>query len=151
MKHVTDLFDLTFFKLVKLMHHGIQRQRLVCATSFCVLKWFFCLSHSSCLACKKMGVITAWWGVCSRSWYPFIDRVQVYKTGETIPTLTVLYFWLDCCYTLWLCFTTWICVFYVLTSGCLYSVLFVIITPMCMPLCISSEQLKISKTRTHTY
>lgn len=80
MKHVTDLFDLTFFKLVKLMHHGIQRQRLVCATSFCVLKWFFCLSHSSCLACKKMGVITAWWGVCSRSWYPFIDRVQVYKT-----------------------------------------------------------------------
>lgn len=32
------------------------------------------------------------------------------------------------------CFTTWICVFYVLTSGCLCSMLLVfIVSPMCMP------------------
>lgn len=45
------------------------------------------------------------------------DKLKVFDTCVAIPTCTALH----CCYT-WLCFTTWICVFYVLTSGCVYSI-----------------------------
>lgn len=77
---------------------------------------------------QKDGVTTVW----QRCGYTVLVYRCVKHRQNSPPTSTVLYFWLDCCYTLWLCFTTWICVFYVLTSGCLYSVLFVIIYPQCV-------------------
>lgn len=116
---------------------------------FCVVS-DFCLSHSSCSSQKRR--ISR--GLMERPCIVLVNlftkknkekKVKVIEnTCETIPTRTVL----DCCYT-WLCFTTWICVFYVLTSGCLYSVLLSSFPPVCMPSCISSEQLKTSKAATY--
>lgn len=98
---------------------------------FCVVS-DFCLSHSSCSSQKRRSSRGLTERPCIVLVNLFIQKNKerekkvkvIENTRETIPTRTVL----DCCYT-WLCFTTWICVFYVLTSGCLYSVLLVIISP----------------------
>lgn len=109
-----DIYSMFYITFSYVPHH------------FCVV--IFVLSHSSCSSRKKR------WSSRSSTTlqvhspgHLFIktnNKLMVFDTCIAIPTCTAL----DCCYT-WLCFTTWICVFYVLTSGCVYSIWPVLISP----------------------
>lgn len=108
-----DIYSLFYITFSYVPHH------------FCVV--IFVLSHSS-RSSRKVGVAAAQRGctctvlvICLSKTN---NKLKVFDTCIAIPTCTAL----DCCYS-WLCFTTWICVFYVLTSGCVYSIWPVLISP----------------------
>lgn len=133
-----------------LMHHGIQRQILVCATSFCVLRWF-CLSHSSCLACKKWSnhgsMVYVCVCVCVHG--PVILSLKECRSIKHMRNnphhycavfltwlllyIVVVFHYLNTCF---------LCVNLRLSVQC-YLLSF---PRTCTPLCISSRQLKISET-----
>lgn len=130
------------------MHHGIQTAKifilcsilrsLTCHTIF-VLWSLSC--HIPAVAWSSRSSTTLQVHSPGHLFIKTNNKLMVFDTCIAIPTCTAL----DCCYT-WLCFTTWICVFYVLTSGCVYSIWPVLISPSVYAFkCISPEQLTMGK------